>query len=101
MAKKTFARGIDAILDSQIDQNHQPAEDSVKNTSRNEIIKTSVNLEMYWVEQLRALAFWERKPLQDIWKEAVAQYLETKPEKCLKDALKHYAASKKMNSNDA
>lgn len=95
MAKKNFAKGIDAFLDStqEVSQSEKP-----KKPEKKEMIRTSISIEVDILEQLHAISFWERLSLQDVWKQALKAYINEKGEKYMNNAVKHYKERQSSNS---
>lgn len=91
--RKNFAKGIEAFLGEQDRLNEKPM--IQKLTRKNMETRTTFILEVELLETVKALAYWERKPLKQIVKAALEEYLDLKDDSYLKNALNSY----RMNSS--
>ena len=96
MSRKSFSNGIDAILgDTQKSDEHVNGERRHEKNSQKHptVTRTSIFLEVDSYEQIKAIAFWERRPITSVIQEALDALIHSKGEKYVKDAVKAYVNS--------
>ena len=72
MAKKSFKSGTDEILGVQAPhQSIQTKEKEDKTEARTTIVTKS-----HQINKLKAIAFWDRKSLKEVFEEAISMYLD-------------------------
>lgn len=72
MAKKGFQGGIDSIL-GEMTHSSPPTKELQKSET---LIKTTVMIKMQHFNNLKAIAYWDRKTLKDILDESISMYTE-------------------------
>ena len=72
MDKKGFQGGINSLL-GEITLNPTPAMELEKNET---LIKTTVMIKMQHFNNLKAIAYWDRKTLKEILDESLSMYME-------------------------
>jgi hypothetical protein len=72
MAKKGFQGGIDSIL-GEMTPNPTPRMELQKNET---LIKTTVMIKMQHFNNLKAIAYWDRKTIKEILDESLSMYME-------------------------
>ncbi|MCH9625886.1 MAG: hypothetical protein S4CHLAM123_10710 [Chlamydiales bacterium] len=104
MSKKSFAGGLDSLLNSSIEK--EPKNKSPQNVSPKKDIpntkKKSLELEERYtffakrtsIKKIQALAWWERRSIKDIANEALDAYFEKKGSKHISHALDAFTKSK-------
>ncbi|MDN3505441.1 MAG: hypothetical protein P0S95_07695 [Rhabdochlamydiaceae bacterium] len=99
MSKKNFSKGLGSLIQNtnvapkpkiekapQLKASVQP-----KSNKKSEVLaRTSVMVSEDILEQVRALAYWERKKIQDVLSESMIEHLNKKDPKVLKQALEAY-----------
>lgn len=94
MSRKNFAKGIDAILGDSEEASKTYSEiSSFKGNKKEKFLRTSLYVDIETYEQLKALAYWDRRSLTSLVNEAFALYVESKGKKYVSDAVKKYAES--------
>lgn len=79
MAKKSF-KGIEAILNGNPEKKAVPKDN-------NGIIRTTFRLREDLIEQIKAIAYWERSTTTAIITDALQQFIASKGKNQLKEAL--------------
>ena len=97
MSKKTFARGIEAFLEETTkasipDETNEQVYSEVRSKTTTES-RTTVVLDADLMDKLKAIAYWERLSTKRIFTQAIENFLSTKNERYIKDALKKYQES--------
>ena len=108
MGKKNFAGGLNSLLQSttensspsleQSKEEERPSQPSpikiVTKTSQEGTkpgeIRATFIVKEETLENFRALAFWERKPLKIVAQEALEAYIKARNEECLEKAKEAY-----------
>jgi hypothetical protein len=86
--RKNFAKGIEAFLGEQDRSHEKPIVQ--KMTRKNVETRTTFILDIELLELVKALAYWERKPLKQIVKNALKDYLTSKGDQYIENALNDY-----------
>ena len=74
MAKKGFQGGINSILG---EMTPNPMPNSTTELQRNDVlVRTTVMLKIQHFNNLKAIAYWDRKTVKDIFDESISMYIE-------------------------
>lgn len=90
MAKKNFSQGIDAILGLG---NHKSSSQSKSVDAQQDLIRTTFRMEPDLMEQIKALAYWERLTTTQVISKALKQFLDSQEKKVLEEAIHQYKSS--------
>lgn len=107
MAKKTFAKGIDAILGGYEEPEEKESKQTIASQTSivNEIqdtnhidleeerpaeVRTTVLIEADIIEKIRAFAYWDRKLFKDIVNESMSKYIASKDPEDVQKAINSY-----------
>lgn len=106
MAKKTFAKGIDAILGGceELEENEPKQTTMSPKNIINEVqeadveldqerpaeVRTTVLIEADIIEKIRAFAYWDRKLFKDIVNESMSKYIASKDPEDVQKAINSY-----------
>lgn len=83
-SKKKVSQGIDAFFPQSLTVN-------IKNENKKkEICRTTFRLESDLIENLKALAYWERETTTTLITKALQQFLDNQDTTKLQEALYHY-----------
>lgn len=100
MSKKTFSSGLSSLLSStEIEEKPQEKVSAKEESSKNEVLDHSTRstfvVQVDSLKKLKALAYWERKHIKDVFEEAFCCYFKTKKADFLETALSEYEKSLK------
>ena len=93
--RKSFGEGINAIFGSseeEVEETSVETKSKPKKIERNKVIetRTTLRLDVDILEDMRAVAYWERKPMKKVLSEALDAFFSEKGEKYMQDARKNY-----------
>ncbi len=106
MTRKNFSKGIDSILGNR----HEIKEDTShhQNTKSTAVIdepevqakeeittRTTIYLNPDVYEQIKAIAYWDRRSVTSIIQESLATFVESKGTKYVNEAVKKYTESQR------
>lgn len=90
--KKSFAKGIDAILGGSaptatIEQEPEKKEEAIKPPPSKMVTKVTLRLEDELIDVVKALAYWERTSMTEVISEALKTHFKSLGEERIETAL--------------
>ena len=116
MAKKSFSKGLGSLLEATVDENGAQENDIDKTVKDEEgstaqqkttslpsrkigtlpgETRATIILKEELLEQLKAIAFWERLKIKDLCEEILSSYIGEKDKPYMKRALSEYRKRQK------
>lgn len=75
MVKKNFQSGIDALFGESSSLKNENKDQSSNVNTKEKKVRTTIIAKMQHLDELKAIAYWERKTLTDVITEAMDAYI--------------------------
>ncbi len=93
MARKDFKSGLDSLLESTVEKPTVKKVGRPRTTS--EETRTTFILEENLLEKVRAVAWWERKPVKELVFDALTAHIDSKGKTAVNTAIREYRERRK------
>jgi hypothetical protein len=97
MGKKSFAKGIDAFLGVDENENSTSEDNSNENLKDKELVRTTFRIDPELIMQLKALAYWERQTTTNLISKALKQFVGSFEQEHLSVAINKYKERQSFN----